>query len=97
MEEKHTIVLSNGKSYEATLNGNNYIFDTVVPSDVFTNDTIKNMKIDGVTTNVDKVVAHFMEDGKDHVIFGNFTSTDILRQRVADLESAIALSMGGVS
>ena len=40
---------------------------------------------------------HFMEDGKDHVIFGNFTSTDILRQRVADLESAIALSMGGVS
>lgn len=48
MEEKHTIVLSNGKSYEATLNGNNYIFDTVVPSDVFTNDTIKNMKIDAL-------------------------------------------------
>lgn len=95
MTNRHKIILSNGTIIEAELNGNNFIFDTPVKDDVFTDETIKGMMIDNVTQSFDRVVHHFMEDGKDHVIFGNYTTEDILKQRVEDLELALASEIGG--
>lgn len=91
--EKHTFTFSDGSEQVAELNGNNYIFDTPVAASLLTD--ISAIKIDGEAIPYDKVVNHFTEDGKDHIIFGNKTHLDTLLSRVADTENAIAAMIGG--
>ena len=38
---------------------------------------------------------HFIEDGKDHVIFGNKTYLDKILDRIADTEDGLASIAGG--
>jgi hypothetical protein len=92
----HRVTLQDGTVLDGlTLNGNNYISDTIIDSDVFA-DNLATVEIsDGKKSQVYedmKLIANQISDGKSWFILAEKTETDKYRDRVDRLETTINIS-----
>jgi hypothetical protein len=87
----HRVTLQDGTVLDGlTLNGNNYISDTIIDSDVFA-DNLATVEIsDGKKSQVYedmKLIANQMHDGKSWFILAEKTLQDKERERVDKVEA----------
>lgn len=80
-----TIVLNDNTTIEAELNGNNYIVDKEVADEKLDRTNLVKITIDGMEYENMKC-QHFMENGKQHLIFMPMSEEEI---KNADLLSKI--------
>lgn len=83
------IILADGTELNGTINGNNYIFDETVPDSILTDENVVGMTINGETYDYDHVCNHFIEGGKDHVIFAVYSALELVQKRLTDSQATM--------
>ena len=94
----HTVTLQDGTVLDnLTLNGNNYISDTLIDDAVFESNLDTVTINDGESTQVHenmKLIANQAYDGKSWFVIGEKTEKDMLMQELVDLWDVVLF--GGV-
>lgn len=91
-----SISLSDGYTFKAHVNGNNYLPEEEITDEKLTDEKLSKMTIDGVEYKNMHCTNHFKDGDGDHIVFRQITDAELsmkaLEQAVQDL---ILAQMGG--
>lgn len=80
--EKHTIVLGDGTTIEAELNGNNYLPTTPVSDELLDDVNLIGMTIDGVIQGNVTCCNHWTDSDGEHIVFRTYSDDELARQEL---------------
>ncbi len=94
--EEVKITLADGTGIKATINGNNYLPETVVDTAKLTDENLVKVKIgDQTHENLTACNVWTDEAGQQHIVFHAYTAAEMARKKL-EAQLAYVAAMGGV-
>ena len=80
--DKHTIILGDGTTITAELNGNNYLPDSPVSDELLEDYNLVGMTIDGMEQENMTCCNHWTDNDGEHIVFRQYSPNEIAQQEI---------------